>query len=223
MDRGGRRRGPPQPAQAGRGRDAGGRRSRHRHLARGGCQGDRSLRPAWAERDTRGARRLHRRRVRSLRLRPFRRGLRHRSDGAPHLAQGARGRRGRGEDRGAGPAHLDAGARPAALGEVGLWRRGAGSVGEALEAHPHRHARLVGSLWAVHQRRGADGSLLRHFARLPHGRRGDRPVSGDELRGRALPAGRSGRHGRLHRRARSGEGVPRLRAHHGFSGRHSDQ
>ena len=35
------------------------------------------------------------------------------------------------EDRHRGSAHLDAGPRPAAVGEVGLWRQGAGGLGQA--------------------------------------------------------------------------------------------
>jgi ABC transporter substrate-binding protein (ThiB subfamily) len=38
------------------------------------------------------------------------------------------------------------------------------------EPGSHCHARLVGGLWAVHLGRSADGALLHHLARLPHGR-----------------------------------------------------
>ena len=46
------------------------------------------------------------------------------------------------EDRDPGPAHLDAGPRPAALGQGGLWRQGARSLGEAQAAHRHGDAGL---------------------------------------------------------------------------------
>ena len=72
------------------------------------------------------------------------------------------------QDRHPGSAHLDAGARPAALGEGGLWRQGAGSLGEAEAARAHRDAGLERGLRPVHQGRGADGAVLHHLAGLPH-------------------------------------------------------
>jgi ABC-type thiamine transport system substrate-binding protein len=48
-------------------------------------------------------------------------------------------------------------------------------------------------LWPVHLGRSADGAVLHHLARLPHGRRGHRPLSGGGIHRRPLPADRGRR------------------------------
>ena len=90
----------------------------------------------------------------------------------PEQPEGAGRGRSRREDRHRGSAHLDARARPAALGEGGLRRSGGRRLGQAEAARAHRHARLERGLWPVHQGRGADGAVLHHLAGLPHDRRG---------------------------------------------------
>ena len=64
-----------------------------------------------------------------------------------------------------------------AVGEGGLWRQGAGSLGEAEAARADRDAGLERGLRPVHQGRGADGAVLHDLAGLPHGRRGHRDAT----------------------------------------------
>jgi hypothetical protein len=92
------------------------------------------------------------------------------------------------EDRHRRSADIDAGSRAAVLDEGCLWRQGAGSLDEAQEAYSDGDPRLVGSLWPVHQGRGANGALLYDVARLPHDRREGEPLSGARiLRGASHP------------------------------------
>ena len=116
------------------------------------------------------------------------------TDDAAEEPEGTGRGRSRGEDRHRGSAHLDAGPRAGPLGQGGLRRQGAAGLGEAQGPRSDRDARLERSLRPVHQGRGADGVLLHDVARLPHGCRGHRTLSGGGLRGRPLPADRGGRH-----------------------------
>ena len=143
---------------------------RHQPDRRG--DGDRAVRAAWPDaRRPVAAGGLDRPGLRALRLELLR--LRLRQDQGAEPAQEP-ARPGREQRPGAdhpGPAHQHAGPRPAALGQAGLRRQGAGGLGQAEAAHPHRHPGLERELRPVPQGRGADDLQLHHLAALSRDRR----------------------------------------------------
>src|SRR5260370_398585 len=76
----------------------------------------------------------------------------------------------------------DGGSRPTSLGEIGLWRQGAGSLGQAQGKSAHCDAGMERGLRPVHQGRGVDGAVLHNLASLSHGRRKHRALPGGLLR-----------------------------------------
>ena len=164
------------------------------------------------------SRRLERRHLRALRLRLFRRRLRHRESLEPRrraskeLVEGDPEQKIVIED----PRTSTPGPRPAAVGEGGLRRQGGRGLGEAQAARADRDAGLERGLRPVHQGRGADGAVLHDLARLPHDRRGHRALPGGRLRGGPLPADRGGRHDGEGRQEPAGAEVPGLHDQPGF-------